>query len=303
MMQICIFGAGAIGALYGGKLAQSGACVDVVCRSNVEYIRQSGFHIQSLWGNFHFVPNRVLENASEAGGQAYDIVIVATKVLDSDQTALEIAPLVGPNTVIVLLQNGIEIEFPYLNRYPGNPIISGLAFVCVNKIGVSNILHLDYGRLVIGLYPVGVHASVGELAAYWASAGVPVKVSETIRKERWRKLIWNAPFNPLSAILKQTTDSILAVPELEMLSRTIMAEVVQLAAADGYVIDPSAIDQNIRDTKQMTPYKTSMMLDVENKRPIERGAILENAIGLAEKHNVPVPAMRSLNAILKGLYG
>jgi len=295
-----VVGTGAIGALYGAMLDRSGVDVSTVVRRDFGVVTQHGFYIESYcFGNFVFRPTAVLQSPSEIDSFP-DVILVCAKTHQSYVDLIR--PAVGPHTAIVLLQNGLGIEPIYQSAFPNNPIIGGLAFVCVNRAEPGRIVHLDYGRLVLGLYPSGEHPVVQALVQCFAGVTVPVKESVDILRDRWRKLIWNAPFNPLSAILKQTTDQILAVPELELLCKSIMSEVVMIAASEGFILDEDVVVRNIEDTRRMKPYKTSMLLDVEAGRPLERVTIVENAIIMAHTHGLNVPNLICINALLKGLY-
>lgn len=298
MLSVLVCGAGAVGALYGALLANAGCSVSVLCRSNAQEISRHGISINShQFGTWLFTPARVYTRGDAL--PACDVVIVATKT--TVDCSVDIRSAVGKSTRIIIIQNGIDVETVYAKAFPTAMIGSGLAFVCSNRLTPTSIHHIDYGRLVLGRYPHGQDSMIHDLVDRLAQINLPAKYCETIRSERWKKLMWNVAFNPLSAILRQTTDQLLAVPEIEMLCRHLMTEVIAIAQADGCELSPDAIDRTISDTMVMTPYKTSMLLDVEANRPIERVAILGNAIAIADAHDVSVPHMKTLNAILKGV--
>lgn len=293
-MKVLIVGAGAIGAFYGGKLAQMGVQVSVVCRSDFSCVKDAGFDIQSNLGQFRFQPHNVFASSAEAGSD-YDAVFVCTKVLpEIDRVAL-LRPVVGPDTLIVLLQNGIFIESEIQAAFPDHSIASGLAFVCINRLGKGKINHQGYGRLVFGLYQGRDNLKMTILVRLFVLAGVSAVISTNIQLERWRKLVWNAPFNPVSVVYGPIkTDAILANPKLREIVYAVMKEVIACAAADGCPLPSDVIDKNIRDTEKMAPYKTSMLLDYEACRRMESDAILGNAVRFAEDSGGCVPAMSSL---------
>ncbi len=300
-LKVLVVGAGAIGSFYGGKLAQAGAEVSVVCRSDYHVVKDKGFNIRSITGNFHFKPHRVLRNSAELDDNP-DFIIVALKVLPKIKTAELIKPAVKENTTIVLLQNGVDIEKPVAEAFPENQIISGLAFICVNRIAPGEVHHLDYGRLVIGVYPEGTSEKTKILSEHFKKAGIECKEDPDIVKARWRKLIWNAPFNPISVLGGGVdTEFILEQEEMALLVRRVMEEVRAIAASEGHVLEDSVVDQNINDTVKMKPYKTSMLLDFEAKRPMEVEAILGNAIRIARKNGVFACHMQTLYALLKSV--
>jgi len=118
--------------------------------------------------------------------------------------------------------------------------------------------------------------------------------------ERWRKCLWNTPFNPLSVLANGAdTMTILDAEGGEDLIRALMAEVITVASADGYPMDPGLIDKNIEGTRKMPPYKNSMALDYLNDRPIELDAVLGNIVAIAQKHGIAVPHLTTVLTTLR----
>jgi 2-dehydropantoate 2-reductase len=296
--KIILLGTGAVGSLYVGKLAQAGASVSAVCRSDYQTVKADGIRINSGWGDFHFRPDEVLKDIAEYSSIP-DYIVVATKVLPRIDVAKLIQSKVSPQTSIVLLQNGIDIEEPIARAFPDNEIISALAFVCVSRIALGHVDHLDYGRLIIGTYPSGRSEKVELLAKLFIDAGVECVIADTIVTARWIKLVWNAPFNPMS-VLGGGVDTMAMTgtePSL-ILARKVMEEVRLLAEATGHPFPEVVILKNIDDTMVMKPYKTSMLLDYENGREMEVEAILGNAVRIAHKHAINVPHIESLYGLL-----
>jgi 2-dehydropantoate 2-reductase len=140
------------------------------------------------------------------------------------------------------------------------------------------------------------------LSKLFNSVGVECNVTDNITQARWKKLVWNAPFNPLSVIAgKVNTNKMVSSPTLLDLVRKVMLEVYVMAIADNTPFDVEFIDENINATMNMKPYKPSMLLDYENKRPMEVEAILGNAIRFANEKKLLVPYIESLYAMLKSL--
>lgn len=302
-MEILVVGAGAVGGYYGGRLAQAGARVSVVARSDYEVVEKEGIHIESPAGDFHFRPHRVLRSATAFGGFP-DVILVGLKVLKEIRTADLIRDVVGPKTAVLLIQNGVDIEPPVAEAFPENEILSGLAFICVHRTAPGKVLHQDYGRLVLGRYPGGPSETAQRLAAMFRRSGVPCEVTEDVVTARWQKLVWNAPFNPMSVLCGgASTQEMLGHEETTRLVRAVMEEVCAVAAATGHPLPPDIVEGMIADTRKMTPYKTSMLLDFEAGRPMEVEAILGNAVRIARSLRVPVPRMETLYALLSGLKG
>ncbi|TYQ16240.1 UNVERIFIED_CONTAM: 2-dehydropantoate 2-reductase [Acetivibrio alkalicellulosi] len=296
--NILIVGTGAIGSFYGGSLARAGANVCTLVRSDYEYVKTNGISIKSVMGDFIFKPHEVVQKVEDYS-KTPDYIIVSTKVLPDINIEKIIKPKVGKNTAIVLIQNGIDIEQPISEAFPQNEMISCLAFIGVSKIAPGQIYHQDHGRIVIGNYPKGKTKKVEILKELFNTSRIPCMVDENIITSRWKKLVWNAPFNPISVIGGNiTTDIILKNTESLNFVIRIMKEVISLANAFGYPLSEDLIHQNISDTMSMAPYKPSMLLDFENKRPLEVEAILGNTVRLARKISFQVPNLEAIYAML-----
>lgn len=297
--RILVVGTGAIGGFYGGKLAQAGARVATLCRSDYETVKSEGIKVTSTLGDFHFTPEKVIRDLNEYSPPP-DYILVALKVLPEIDTTEIIKDVVGPETAIVLLQNGVEIEEPLVKAFPNNEIISGLAFICVTRTDPGHIEHVDFGRLVIGRFPAGKSDKTDQLARLFNDAGLPCTASEDVVTDRWRKLVWNAPFNPISVLAGGAdTKTMVENPESLQLARQVMEEVCEIAAAVGHPLPPGVVQENIEGTRRMSPYKSSMLVDFETGRPMEVEAILGNGIRAAKRHKLAVPYMESLYGLLK----
>ena len=297
--RILVVGTGAIGGFYGGKLAQAGGRVTTLCRSDYELVKSKGITVTSTLGDFHFTPEKVIRDLGEYGPPP-DYILVGLKVLPEIDTAAIIKEVVGAETAIVLLQNGVEIEEPVARAFPDNEIISGLAFICATRTSPGHIDHTDFGRVVIGRYPDSKSVKVEELARLFSEAGLKCEVTEDAVTARWRKLVWNAPFNPISVLAGGAdTKTMVENHESVELARKVMEEVCKIAEAVGHPLPPGVVRENIEGTRRMSPYKSSMLVDFETGRPMEVEAILGNGIRAAKRHNLAVPHMESLYGLLK----
>jgi 2-dehydropantoate 2-reductase len=297
--NILLVGTGAVGSYYGARLAQAGAHVAVLCRSDYETVKKNGIEIRSVSGDYHFHPEEVLRDAGDYRGEP-DYIIVATKVLPEINVPDIIKRKVCRNSSIVLLQNGIEIEKPVASSFPDNEIISAIAFISVNRPKFGVIDHKDYGSVVLGKYPSGTSKKIDDLALLFSKAKVRCDIEPSIITARWKKLMWNAPFNPISVLCggANTVEMIESEPTLK-LAVDVMKEVRELAEKAGHPVPLSNIDKIIRDTRSMAPTRTSMLQDFELKRPMEVEAILGNTLRIAQKLDVPVPHCESLYGLLK----
>lgn len=297
-INILIVGAGAIGGFYGALLAKAGAKVSVACRSEYNLIEQSGYSIESRdLGGWRFRPQHVLRHSEDYPEQA-DYVVLCTKAIDVSENLELIRPAVSNNTAIVFIQNGVETEQAFIDAFPGNEIISGLAFICCNRTGPGQIAHLAYGRLTLGSLTNTTSPKAEQLGAFFNAAGIECRITDDIIGARWQKCIWNAPFNPLSVLSGGlATQDILNTQE--PLVRGIMQEIAAIASACGHPLPEDIIERNIANTHTMPPYKTSMLLDYEQGRSMETEAILGNAVHAARREGINCPHLETLYALMK----
>jgi 2-dehydropantoate 2-reductase len=300
MTSILIVGAGAVGALFGSALARQGAQVSVVCRSDYDIVAREGYDITSpLLGNHRFYPHKVFREVAECKTPP-DFLILTTKVLEGVDRAALIRPAVGPKTVIVLIQNGVDIEAEMASGFPENEILSGLALVGVGRSAPGMVNHQTMGQLNLGRYPNGGSPAGERLAALFNGGGIGCKLTDNVISARWQKAVWNATFNPISITGGMLDTAVmLGTPESTAFIRQAMEEVCAVAAGAGHPVHPKLIDQLIGATKGMPPYHTSMALDYQYGRPMEIEAILGNTVRAARKHGVSTPILETLYALTK----
>jgi len=303
-MNVLIVGAGAVGALFGSALARQGARVSVVCRSDYDAVSRDGYDIRSKsFGDHRFRPDQVYRNVADCR-EPPDYLLLTSKVLETVDRAALIRPAVGPRTVIVLIQNGVDIEPPVAEAFPDNELLSSLAFVAVGRGAPGQVNHLSLGSLILGRYPAGVTPAAQAIAAAFEAGKVPCKLTENVIGARWQKAVWNAVFNPISILggVLDTNAMLRTDAEVEF-ARRAMQEVCDVAQAAGHPQSPSLIEQMLATTRAMPAYKTSMALDYENGRPMEIEAILGNTVRAARKVGVATPNLDAIYALSKMVAG
>lgn len=296
-MNILILGCGAIGSYYGFKLQQAGCNVTALIRDN-NLKTKYDITISSNKKNYIFSPNMIndISNYKEIP----DYILICTKSLINIDHNPIIKKIIKPHTAIVLIQNGIHIENKLAKYFPQNIIIRCLAFICVSKESKNYVNHQDYGKIIIGKYPYGNDDKVDKLANFWQSATIECHISDNINQESWKKLIWNAAFNPLSVIAnKANTKELLQDKLSHELIKNIMNEIITLANHDNCNLQKDIVDEFIEYTIKMKPYKTSMLLDFENNRPLETRAILGNAIKFAKIKNINTKYINLIYTIIR----
>jgi 2-dehydropantoate 2-reductase len=233
-----------------------------------------------------------------------DVVILTSKVLPGIDRVALLRPVVGRETVIALIQNGVDIEQEIADAFQANELLSSLAFIAVGRGAPGEVNHQSLGSLLLGRYPRGVTPTAERLAAMFEASKVGCKLTADVVTARWQKAVWNAPFNPVS-IMGGVLDTaqMLATPESEAFIRKAMQEVCDAAAANGCPQPPQLIDAMIAATRAMPAYKTSMALDYEHGRPMEIESILGAAVRAGKRAGVAMPALETVYAIAKMIEG
>jgi 2-dehydropantoate 2-reductase len=298
MTKILVIGAGAIGSFYSAKLAQVGAEITLWCRSDYDFIKKNGIKIESYEGDFQFIPHKILKNLHEIEDE-FDYILIATKALPSIDIPSLIKNILKAKTKIILIQNGIHIEKNIAENFPNNELISAIAFIGVSRKSAGVICHQEYGKIIIGTYGKKASDAVHFLENLWKKSGIEVVVTDEILLERWKKLVWNGAFNPLSVVLRGKNTAEILNSDLALnLVKNIMNEICNLAKIDNCELPSDVIEKNILATQKMKPYKTSMLLDFEAGREMEVEAILGNAIKFAQSKSMSTPYLSTIYAII-----
>ncbi len=296
MTSYAVLGVGALGGLYGGLLANAGHEVHFLLHSDFDHVRQHGLKVDSPLGSFHL--QKVNAYCDAASMPKVDVAIVAWKSTANAALADSLPKVVGETSCVLVLQNGWDVERDAAELVGAERVLGGCCFLCSNKIGPGHIHHLDYGRITFGEYAPLLSGSITKrmqkIAADFTSAGIDIVPTEDLRQTRWAKLMWNIPFNGLSVVLNALTDRIMALPETASLAEALMREVQSIAAACGSAIPDSMITKLLDDTRKMVPYASSMLLDYQNRRPMEIEAIFGNPLRAAQAAKVSVPRIEML---------
>jgi 2-dehydropantoate 2-reductase len=296
-----IIGVGGVGGYYGARLAAAGHPVRWVARSDAGHLRRHGLRVRSPKGDLHLADLDVY-GPGEAPPPA-DVVVVATKALDNASIAPTVAAAVGPATVVVVLQNGLGVEAPLAEALPGTVVLGAMSFICAVKAGPGEVHHLDYEAVTVGRWApdgraAGVSDEVVAVVADLAGAGVPAEALEDLEAGRWRKLVWNVPFNGLSVVLDAPTDRLVGDPSARELVVTLMDEVTAAAAACGHPVPEDTAARMLANTEAMTSYAPSMKVDHDARRPLELDAIYAAPLAAAAEAGAAMPVTAALHAQL-----
>ncbi|OJU50905.1 MAG: 2-dehydropantoate 2-reductase [Bacteroidales bacterium 45-6] len=295
-----IVGVGGIGGFYGGKLAFHGEDVHFLLHNDYRYVKEHGLRIDSAAGDF--ILPRVNAYPHQDQMPVCDVVIVGLKTTNNHLLKDILPPLIHQDTVVLLIQNGLGLEADLAKEFPGLSIAGGLAFICSSKVGPGRISHQDYGALNVGSYSCSKPEIVQNIVSDFVQAGVEACLVD-LQSARWKKLVWNIPYNGMTVVLNGKTDELTLHPATRSLLRQMMEEVVAASRAIGVRenLGDEVPGQMLEMTEKMAPYAPSMKLDYDARRPLEIEYIYSRPLEEARKAGVEMPCVAALERQLKFL--
>ena len=298
-MRYGIIGTGAIGGYYGAKLAHAGEEVHFLLHSDYEYVKQHGLQVDSCDGSFHLDNVNVYQHAGDM--PQCDVVLVGLKSVNNSKLQSLLSPLLHGETLVVLIQNGIGVEEDVQKMFPGVQLAAGLAFICSAKTQPGLVSHQCYGSINLANYSCQDEALMQTVVDEFRAAGIETGLVE-YHEARWKKAVWNMPFNGMTVALHTQTDKLLKNPSTRQLIREQMMEVVRTAQHLGVKnLDESFVAKMIETTDAMTPYSPSMRLDYDFHRPMEIYYLYTRPLEIARASGCPMPKLEMLEAELRFL--
>lgn len=307
-MRVCVVGAGAIGGWVAARLALAGNSVSIFARgATLEAIRSGG--VQLTEGQETSVAQvTASDNASDLGPQ--DVLVIAVKAPALGEVAQAARRLIGPDTAVVPMLNGVPwwfLEEPLQSVDSDGRIARSIPLDqtvgCVVHAScrrtASNHIHVVHAeKLILGEIAGTASERVASLCSLFEKAGIRCEESENVRRAIWYKLWGNATINPLSALTRSTADKLLGDREIRGLMAEAMDELAAVGAAIECPISETAEDR-MAVTARLGPFKSSMLQDVEAGRPIELEALLGAPREIAARAGVPTPQLDRIYAMTR----
>ncbi len=315
-MRILIAGAGAVGAYVGALLARAGEDVVLFARGpHLRAMQERGIRVLNDQDSFEAHPH-VTGDLRSPG--PVDVVFLTVKAHGLTQLAPQLAPVLGPNTVVVSTQNGVPWWFfhGWGGEYAGTRlervdpgcvvdsaiesrrIVASLVYFATEIVEPGVVRHTEGDRISLGEPDGSRSERVRSIAETLIRAGLRAPVTTRIRTEIWVKLLGNVAFNPVSALTGATLAQMTRDPEVLALVRNIMKETEAVGARIGLEI-PISLDQRIAGAAKVGEHKTSMLQDLEAHRPLELEAVVGAVLELGDRVGVPMPHTRAVYACTK----
>lgn len=311
MPQICIYGLGAIGGLIAGRLALAGYSVNAVARgATLERVRREGLSVSDSAGT-RCVGIRVEQDPAVLGVQ--DVVVLSVKTTALPQVAQAIAPLIGPETVVLSAMNGIPWWFLHglqtapagltLESVDPQGTLSGAiapqqVLGCVTHLSASvpeagHVCQVAGNRLIVGAPQGPCTQAQQAVVQMLATAGFDVAVTHSIQSEIWFKLWGNMTMNPVSLLTGGTGEQILDDVYIQDFLSRCMLEAAAIGQRIGLSIQMTPQERH-QVTRKLGAFKTSMLQDVEAGKPVELDALLRVVIEIGGQVGVSMPNLEAL---------
>jgi len=298
-MRYGIIGTGAIGGYYGAKLARAGQEVHFLLHSDYGYVKEHGLQVDSCDGSFHLADVNAYEHTEDM--PPCDVVLVALKSVNNGKLQTLLPPLLHDHTLVVLIQNGIGVEEDVQKMFPDAQLAAGLAFICSAKTEPGVVSHQCYGSINLANYSCRDEALMQAVVDEFRQAAIETGLVE-YNEARWKKAVWNMPFNGMTVALHTQTDLLLKNASTRQLIREQMMEVVGAAQHLGVKnVDEAFVDKMIETTDAMTPYSPSMRLDYDFHRQMEIYYLYTRPIEIAREAGYSMPKLEMLEAELRFL--
>ncbi len=290
-MKTAILGAGAVGCFYGGMLARAGREVVLIGRAaHVDAVRCAGLRMQTQSFDERVPVPASTDAAAVAGAK---LVLCCVKSNDTLQAAEDMAPHLEPDAIVLSLQNGYD-NAERLQQSLGRPVYPAVVYVATEMAGPGHLRHHGRGELVIGQF-----AGSSELVAEFASAGVPVSISDNLAGQLWAKLVINCAYNGLSAITQMPYGQLVVGDGMREVINDVVTECLEVAKADGVSVQDDIRSAVAGIAQSMATQISSTAHDVARGRQSEIDYINGYVARRAAIHGIRTPVNRTILALVK----
>ncbi len=295
--NILMVGAGAVGGFFGAHLAKHHANVSFLLRpKTLAAVRDRGLTIRSTAGSFTVHPPAASDPRELPRP---DLVILSNKAYDLDEVLDQLEPVLSDRTVILTLQNGVDIEDRIIRVLDRDQVVGGVAFIYSKIVEPGVIEHYKRGGVTIGELMGNQSDRVQAIAELFKQAALPCRLSDDIRRTKWEKMCWNCVFNPLTVVIDDRVAKAIDDPDMLRVLHGIVAEVAAVAAGMKVALDDDIADKVVQWTEEIRDIHTSMYDDWKAGRPTEIDSLNGYIVERGRDLGIPTPVNEALTALVK----
>lgn len=298
LVRIVVMGAGGTGGYFGAKLARTGEDVTVVARGpHLEKIRAEGLRVRSAVEGEWVVKVPALETLD--GQPPADMVLFCVKSFDTESAAAVVKPVVGPETGVLSIQNGVDNEDKLIRILGAGHVLGGMAQVFTTIDGPGVIRHVQLGRIVFGEMDGRETERARAFLAACQRAGIPAEISGRAAQTLWEKYCFLTAHAGMTALTRCPAGILRRLPETRLMYRRLLGEMVALARAAGIALDEGYVDQSFKLLDGMAEdFYSSLHFDLTHGKRLELEALHGHAVRLGERYGVPTPTVFAVYAAL-----
>ena len=300
-MRIAAMAAGAVGGYFGARLAAAGHEVFFIARgANLDAIKKNGLTIHSVHGDLHLPKPNATADPAKVG--PVDVVLFAVKLWDTETAAALMRPLVGPDTRVITLQNGVDSVERLAPILGADQVLGGVAYIASVVSAPGTISHTSqFAIMRCGRADGRADAKLAAFAAAAKAAKIDIAISDNIERERWHKFIFLSAMAGVTAATRMPMGPIMADPDTLALFRRLMQEALAVGQAKGVALSPDYIDERMTFamTKVEPGMKASMAHDLERGNRLELDWLTGKVVELGRALKLATPASETVYAALK----
>ncbi|MDP8955950.1 MAG: 2-dehydropantoate 2-reductase [Actinomycetota bacterium] len=298
-IRVAVYGAGAVGGFFGGRLAQTGADVSLIARgSHLEILRKEGLRVRSVRGDFTIQPPAT-DDPNDVG--PCDYVLFCVKSFDTEEASARLGPLLKPGTAVVSLQNGVDNEEKIAASVGWDHVMGGVTYIFAS-IAEPGVI-TDAGgpaKVIFGEFGSSTSSRAKRLLDLFQRAGVNAELSDNIRGAIWYKFTFIVALAGMTAAVRLPIGDIRTTRESWEMFRRILEEVCAVAAAEGVILPQDTVDQHMRFAEGLEAESySSLYHDMTHGNRMELEALHGTAVRLGHRHGVAVPMCEAIYATLR----
>ncbi|MFP4051208.1 MAG: ketopantoate reductase family protein [Thermoplasmata archaeon] len=297
-MKICVMGAGSVGAYFGGRLASKNDVSFIARGEHLESMIDQGLKIKSEVHDDFKISVNATDDPEEIG--PVDLVLLTVKAYDTEEAGKQIKPLIGKDTIILSLQNGIDNEEILAEMYGKDKVIGGVAYILsrVEQPGVIN--HESLGRVEIGELNGRITGRIKEIKNVFESSDIGCDISKNIKQVLWQKLAFNCALNAMTALTDSSLHIILEIKESSEVFEETVREAVKVGVASGVEMDEDEVISNLMEiAKEAGAMKSSMLYDKEKRKKLEIDPLNGKIVEMGEELDIDTQVNKTLYGCLK----
>ncbi|MGD2269431.1 MAG: 2-dehydropantoate 2-reductase [Desulfobacterales bacterium] len=289
-MRVAVFGAGGVGGYFGGRLAQAKEDVIFIARGDhLQSMLSRGLRVDSTKGDFWVNPVQATDDPAQVG--TADVVLVAVKAWQVPNAAESMRPMLGPETMVLPLQNGLEAPGQLAAVLGGQHVLGGLCGLSTFIVGPGHIRHTAIDPFVrLGELDNRLSDRVKRLQQVFIKAEVTAEIPSDIHLAMWLKFLFITPFSGVGAITRSPLGVWRGLPETRRMAKETLQEIVAVGRARGVAFSEDVLSQTMKTFDSLPPDVTaSMQRDIMEGRPSELDAQVGVVVRFGKEEGVPTP--------------